>query len=130
MDKCFPNLMIQNLEVLRDLSHVFNLNNIAYDRDVKVGLWQENPNHSYTHLSLWTNDFQVIFHGDGVMDIVPYKLEYGKNIYADKKVHTYDTHSWYTFGNLIYTMFGGDLANKYDSILMDDERWHPQNTKK
>lgn len=123
MDKCFPNLMINNAECLRDLTHIFNVNTIVRNRDIKVGLWQENPDYSFTHLSLWTEDFQVVFKGDGIVDIIP-----NKELYGDRKFDLsdtfYDTHSYYGFEKALQMLFGDDVAKKYRIYLCDDQKWH------
>ena len=130
MEKLFPNLKIRNLEALRDLDIVFNIRNISDSKDIEVGLWQPSPNYTFTYLSLWTRDFQVVFHGYGEMEIIPnkHKVEHGEFIYADKEPHIYDTHNYLNFSDVLRMIFGDDIAEKYNYILNQDEQWHSLHT--
>lgn len=118
--------LITNMEMVRDMTHIFRFDRVKPENEVKLGICQIDGG-SENYLTITTPDFQVIFKGDGIMEIVPNKELYGDKVF-DKYQLSYDTHSYYNFGIALKRIFGEKITFMYNYLLQDKIQVFPPST--
>lgn len=114
------NMMITNMEMVRDMIHIFKFDGMNPEDKINLSICRVDGDLE-NHLTITTPDFQVIFKGDGLMEIIP-----NKELYAAKEFDKYDlcfdTHSYYKFGDCLKLLFGEKTALMYNYLLQDKHR--------